>query len=38
MVDDEVDHETSEEDNDCEESRNKKIWEDALSMMVLNGN
>jgi hypothetical protein len=35
MVDDEVDHETFEEDNECEESRNKEIWEDALSMMVL---
>jgi hypothetical protein len=38
MVDDEVDHETSEKDNDYEESKNKDIWENALSMMVLNGN
>lgn len=38
MVDEEVDHETSREDNDCEESKNMENWEDELSVMVLNGN
>ncbi len=38
MVDEEIDHETSGEDNDCEEFKNMEIWEDELSMMVLNGN
>ncbi len=37
MVDEEVDHETFGEDNDCEKSRNMEIWEDQLSIMVLNG-
>jgi len=34
MVDDKKDHETSKEDNDCEECKNKKIWEDELNMMA----
>jgi hypothetical protein len=38
MVDEEVDHETSRKDSDCEESRNMEIWENELSIMVLNGN
>jgi hypothetical protein len=36
MVDDEVDHETFEEDR--VEVMNKEIWEDALNMVALNGN
>lgn len=38
MVDEEIDHETFGEDNECEEFKNMEIWEDELSMMVLNGN
>lgn len=38
MVDEEVDHETSREDNDYEESKNMENWEDELNIMVLNGN
>jgi len=38
MVDEEVDHERSREDNDYEESNNMEIWEDELNIMVLNGN
>jgi len=38
MVDEEVDHERSREDNDCEECKNMEIWEDELSIMVLNEN
>ncbi len=37
MVDEEEDHETFKEDNDCEECKNKEIWEDELNMTVLNG-
>jgi len=38
MVDEEIDHETSRKDNDCEKIMNMEIWEDLLSIMVLNGN
>jgi hypothetical protein len=38
MVDDDEDHETSEQDNDCEECRSKERRENELNMMVLNGN
>jgi hypothetical protein len=37
MVDDEENHETSKENNDCEECKSKEIWEDELSMMVITG-
>lgn len=36
MIDEEVNHETFRDDNDCEESRNMEIWEDELNIMVLN--
>jgi hypothetical protein len=38
MVDEEINHETFGEDNDYEEFKNMEIWEDELSMVVLNGN
>ncbi len=38
MVDDDEDHETSEQDNDCEECKSKERRENELNMMVLNGN
>jgi hypothetical protein len=38
MVDEEINHVTFGEDNDYEEFKNMEIWEDELSMMVLNGN
>jgi hypothetical protein len=38
MVDDEEDHETSEQDDDYEDCKSKERWEDELNMMVLNEN
>jgi hypothetical protein len=37
-VDEEANQEGFKEDNDWESSKNMEIWDDEMSMMVLNGN